>query len=577
MIGTTLRVRYQVDSQVGETPLFSQYVARDLLLSKDVCIRVIKEPMAGEREFVDKMTDIVKEMSVLDLPTLQRLITVDSDEKAVFVVTDVPRGRPLLERVRKLAPFSAPVAVSMAIGTCEALATLHRAGKVHGDVGIHNINITSEGETQLEAAGLWQSFSLSQSAGSLMLPLMAPYMAPEVSAGGMPSASSDVYGLGVLLFEMVTGRMPYNADTPLATAMRHTTEPTPSIRQFNTGMPMVLDEIIKKAMCKEPMGRYQSGAEMLADLRILQDALRFGRTLSWPLSLGGQAANLEPQNVAPTMSAVSDEDKGRNRRGANETGDVPPWIKTTIAFLMGVATLLVVSYIVFFLNRPEEVKVPPLAGLTVAEATQQLKGRGLELRIADRRASEQIPAEQVIDSSPKEGEQVKKASEVSVIVSAGSKFVEIPDLRGLTVDKAKMLIGSVNLKLSPDVEAVRDPDVEEGMIIGTVPEWGRKVERFSTIRVRVSSGSKRSDRTTKGEKFLYTLHIKVSGTEQRVLLRVDMTDDEGTKTVHESDQEAGDTVDIQTEGYGSKVVFRIFYDNVMVKQVEKEADGDPTP
>lgn len=574
MIGSVLRVRYEVTGLVQEGPVFTTYTARDRVQNKDASVRVLDSKFT-EAPFSQSLAEVVSSWSNVEHPNLQRLTALDSDGDHTFVVGDAPFGQSLLERIRKLAPFTAPTSVAIAIGICEALAAIHEAGKVHGDVGAHNVNVNANQEAQLEAAGLWEAYGASTGAGAAMLGLMAPYLAPEVSSGDMPSARSDVYGVGIILFELLTGRSPYVADKPLATAVRHGTQPTPSVRDSNPSIPSVLNEIILQAMAKDPNYRYANAGAMLKDLRMLQDAMRFGRTLSWPLTVGVEASS-EPASVAPRMSAVKDPEPKRERIDAAES-DVPTWLKVTIAFLMGFLALMVLAYVVFNMRKPQTVNVPELRRLSIAEARDRLNGLKLNLKEAESRPNEEIPDGQIIESSPAGGRKVFEGAEINVVVSAGSKFVEIPDIRGLNMDKAKMLLASVGLELDPDVRKERKRDAEPGMIIESSPARGRKVLRGTRITVTVASDRRESQEDPPvrvGDKYLYTVKIKTSGLTDQVLVRVDITDDSGTRTVHEDPHMPDEEFTIEAEGYGSKATFTIYYDGELVKTVEKSSGED---
>ncbi len=575
MTGEVLGNRYELTVDLGAGPLFHAFAARDQLQGRDVCIRMLRPPFSSEPEFVAKLSAVVHSATTLNHFGLERLYGLDVSD-APFLVTELSKGTNLVERLRKLGSLSVPVAVQMAISISEAVQSLHSAGLVHGDIGSHNVTVGAEGELKVQMFAIWQAFASSSSAGGSMLPLLAPYLAPEIAQGGYPTPHSDVYAIGVLVYEMLSGRYPFHADAPVAMALKHATDATPNVRMMNPSVPVVLAEIVKKAMAKDPAERYRDAGDMVSDLRILQDALRFGRTLAWPIREESRAA--PPQPVAPKMSAIR-ETKAREDYSNEDpyeeepSADVPVWAKIMITFFTTLLAAVVFWWIVFNVNKPRQVTVPDVKRLSVAEAMSRLESIGLKLRIARRQPSEQVPKDQVLDSSPNPGEKMKEGSTINVTISVGSKFVEVPDVRNMTVDAAKTMLSSVDLKIDDAVERVPSDKIQEGFIVSQNPEAKRKVQRLSSLRVQISSGKEGKDADpTDKIKYQYTLRIPLSDLTTNILLRVDLTDARGTKTVHETEHEPDELVEIIAEGFGKKAKFVIYYDGELVTTKDVEAE-----
>jgi len=585
LIGTILRIRYELLEELEPSPLFTSFKAKDRVHVRDVRIRIFKQPYSQETAFVESVQTAIHAESGLGSSALEQFVGIEDHEGNPFLVSALAPGQNLSERIKRLAPFSPPVAVALAIGLAEGLQALHQAGKVHGDVASRNVCVAGDGTVTLLLPGIWQAFSSSKTAGVAMLPSMAPYLAPEVSADGMPHPGSDVYSLGVLLYELVTGRLPYSGDTTVSVATKHATAPTPSARAANASVPYALDEVIKKAMAKSPADRYPTATEMLRDLRRIQDALRFGRPLAGPLDeLGAaKAAGPQDQRVAPKMSAVPEEVKNPKRRTASREpreADVPRWLMGVVYVALSAAVVMIGIWVYSNLNKPKLLKVPNIVGKNVNEAYSTLTDMHLTLRISKRQATEKYPEDTVIDTNPQVGAAVRENSHVSVVVSSGSKFVEVPDLRGLSTDEAKALLSKMGLEADTAPRFVRDRNIEKGKIVGQVPEARTKVERLSRVRFQVSGGPSFRDGNLAQEpntnKFKLKISIPNEG-EEEILVRVEMIDENGSRTVHEEPHLPGSQIEVEAEGAGADAVFKIFFDNQLVKQVSPKPESPESP
>ena len=267
MIGSLLKIRYELTELLDEGPVFSLYRATDRTQSREVLVRTLREPFNKETAFVEAIQATVALLSEIKSPNVEHFLSVDEHEGEPFILSEARTGQPFDERLRKLAPYSVPVAISMATQMADAVAFVNESGFVHGEVTAKNILVAQDGKISLLQPGIWVSYSKSRLAGSAVLPTIANYLAPEVSQGTMPSASSDVYAVGVLMFEMLTGRLPFEQPDSkvLITAIVEMEPPAPT--SIDPLIPAPIERVCLKALSKKPENRQKDALEFANGLR----------------------------------------------------------------------------------------------------------------------------------------------------------------------------------------------------------------------------------------------------------------------------------------------------------------------
>lgn len=562
------------------------------MLARDICVRIFKSPYDREKPFIQAVERTVERTRKVQHPGIESILNLDEHEDLPFLVSELSKGSLLADRIRKLAPFSVPVSLGMAISILEALDALHSEGMIHGDIGAHNIVIQTDGSARLQLSGLWECYSSSATAGAAVAPYMVPYLAPEVGAGGSPSFASDVYAVGVVLYQLLSARYPFSGETPAAITQKHATETAPGIRSVVSSAPVVLEEVIRRALSKDPGERYADAGDLLSDLKVLQDAIRFGKTLTWPIS-GKQPSARKAVEVAPKMSAVRRPEKKPAARSTEEQewerpqADVPLWLRLILFLSFFCFAGAVGGFVYFNLNRPKEVSVPNLKNLSQNEADASLVASGLRQGAVTHVPNEQVPRDRVIDQSPRSGEKVKEGGVVSFRLSSGSHYAQVPDLVGHTVDEAHSILEELGLNLDDKVEDSPSAAVERGKIIGQFPEKKVKVERGTRVRVKVSSGppasqdnpdptdGKPTDAPSEPDSYIYKVKMPVKGLKDAAIVRIDMTDDYGTRTIFQERQEPGDVVSVNAEGHGKQATFDVYYDDEKVQTQTQKAQGKP--
>ncbi len=555
LINRVLAGRYEILEFIGEGPLLAAYRARDRAQNRVVALKILIPQRAADHGAIsEKLRSGLGEVIAFSHPSITRTFDVGSDEgngAGVFVSEEYIRGIDLKERIRRAAPFQLTAATDCAVALAEALEFAHARGIAHGDVRPQNVLIGPEGQVKLSGFGVAeaQNTALYQDPG--LLARVVAYVAPDAAASSHPTASADLYALGVILFEMLTGDLPFKGDNAFQTALKHAQEPVPSPRSINPGIPRALDGVVQKALGKRPEERYLLASDMLTDLREVRDSLRYGKSLAWspldrsPFSVPAQPAVPVTVPLAPVMAAavvppapqsypddesdativmpstirgasalegrrgrassmaaatrnISSEDeedyqepRGRKQGSrSNNGGNGSRWL-TFINLFLGLVLIGGIGGLVWmtmnFLQPTSEVVVPNLVGRTLTEAKTESVDKKFELAIVDQQYMDKIPADTVYQQKPEPGRRIRENKQVSLWVSRGPRMSAVPDVRDMSFDLARRVIEKNGLRVG-NYTYEYDPLAARGNVLRQSPEGGENRPRGTKIDLILSKG-----------------------------------------------------------------------------------------
>ncbi len=552
MIGRIVGDKYELVQELGSEGVFDVYRAIDRGRNRPTKIRLVRPQAARESSFIQDLEEVVQQHATFQHPGLERAYEIREDDGIWFIASEFEEGTVLEDRLKRLSSFSVPVAISLAIAVVEALEACHNAGLIHGDISARTV-FSKQGEgVKLMQAGFWQAFRHSDAAARQMVVNMAPYLAPEITAGSMPSKTSDIYAVGVLLYRLLTGRYPYGGDSPQSYAEQHISAPYPSLKRSLASVPPALDEIIRKCLSKRPDERYANATELLRDLRLLQDALRFGKSVKWPLtdSAGEAVPSVAPVAEKPEAESAGKAKRVKSKRERDSDG-LPLWL-SLIGYLSTFLAATVIGFWMYWnINTSKEVEVPNVVGMSFTEAADQISDLGLKLRQRSEEVSDE-PAGTILRTNPAANRKAKENSFVDATVSSGSRYVELPDLTGRTLEEAVGMLKTLNVKYQ--TETGRDRNKPIGTVIAQKPSAKQKVERNSMVTLTINSQNEENRRDV----YTYSITVRIPESEEpsSVWIKVEMTDAIGTTTVHEAKHNTGEVFMVPCEGQGSRATFR---------------------
>jgi len=520
--------RLEVLERVGEGVLFQVYKARDRNTGRVVAVKWPQPAYARDPAVVHALQAVMPPLTGLTHPNIARLEEVGEEESGPFLVAEFVRGINLKERIRRIAPFTLSVAVDFAIAIGEALQQAHAQGFAHGDLRSHNVIVSPEGTVKVTDFGIAQVLAASPEASAANLGRSVSYQAPELAAGRPAAPESDIYALGAILFEMLTGGLPYPADTPAAIAMKRQNDPVPSPRSVNPGVPRSVEGITMKALMKRPEERYRTAGEMLNDLKKVRDALRFGKPLSWsPLEptaiaaavpaatapvlaasgrAAAQAARSAPVTAgtagiaAPASPTTESESAGTTRMAATrtETSDdrISPYLKAALYAVVFVLLTAGIGFTAFWMAtfaKPPEQKFPELKGMKIEDARAVADKANIRLLVHDEYKDNVNPGI-VFQVDQQAARVLRPGRSINVWVSKGSRLVYVPDLTGLPKDEAEQKIKDAGLTLGA-VNREYNAKVPLDSIIAQNPRGRKRVERDLAVNLSISDGPKPDDTT----------------------------------------------------------------------------------
>jgi serine/threonine-protein kinase len=457
--------RYEVVEKVGISPIFAVYKARDLTASHVVALKTVQSPYADDPAFVEALHTGFTAAAKLRHPNITAFLEWGEEESAPYAVFEFVRGINLKERIRRIAPFTLSVAVDFACAITEALHYAHSVGIPHGDLRPQNIIVSPEGTLKVTDFGMQQALMRSEQAQQEVLLRAAPYHAPELSLRQPGTVSGDIYALGAILYEMVTGTPLYAADSPEAIADQHAFGAIPSPRTINPGVPRAVEGIILKCLQKRPEQRYRVAADLLNDLKSVRDALRFGKSLSWsPIELEDSVSSVRTALGAPaggvpsrvpalepvanvTASSHPATMTAQNRLRA-QGERISIYLKVAIGTVTAVIIAALIGLVAIWMSlwaTPRPVTVPQFVGKPIEEVRRMADA--MKVRLKEHTEFSDRPPGIVYESDQEPGAKIRPNHIINVFYSKGPKYVDVPSVVGMTREDAEKRLKEAGLTI----------------------------------------------------------------------------------------------------------------------------------
>lgn len=434
--GYLLGDRYRIIDTLGEGGMANVYLAEDIILQRKVAVKILRLDLQKEPQTLARFQREALATSELSHPNIVSVLDVGTDHGLPYMVMEYVDGPNLEEYIQKKSPLDLHEVIRIMDQILSAMTLAHKHNVIHRDLKPQNVLMDKKGNIKIADFGI--AVALNQSSITQTNSAMGSvhYMSPEQTRGGLVTKQSDIYSLGIILYELITGKVPFNGDTPVAIALKHAQEPIPSIRKKDPKVPQALENVVLKATAKDPRDRYASAQGMKADLDTSLDPGRKDE----PVFVPAHNINTDETIVLPGFKAngeKTDKDKA-NASDQKKDDEKKPSFWENIKkhkwwwILSGLAAIVIIFIMVFALNGRDtgDVQVPDVTNLTENSARNKLQAAGLEVGEISHKHSDSIDAGKIISTSPGAGDPIAKGKTVDLVVSNGAGMVKVPDMTG---------------------------------------------------------------------------------------------------------------------------------------------------
>ena len=510
MNGIILGGRYELLEKIGEGGMSEVYKAKCNKLNRFVAVKILKKQFADNKDIAEKFKREATSIANLSDTNIVNILDVGTQEDIDYIVMEYVSGKTLKEFINYNGKLSYTTTIKIALQIAKALDCAHKNNIIHRDIKPQNILLNESGEVKVTDFGIAKSIDSQTITNTTSIIGSAHYLSPEQAKGTYIDFRTDIYSFGIMLYEMVTGRLPFEGESPVTVALKHLQEEPVPPKNINSSIPDSLNKFILKAIEKEPIKRYQSAKEMIQDLQKIQEnpdviigeILKEHENDSTIIMAPINIKNSSNDNISKNKEEYEDddidideeeyededyeeehEDRAKNKRSKNN-------IKKIIISIGVIVLFLALASIGVFLGgkgaNNKEIEIPNIQGKLIDEVKDEIKALGLTLEISGTQPSDK-EENTILSVNPSIGTKVKKGSIINVVVSSGEEQVEMPDLRNYEVSSIKQVLDSRGLTNYEIIEEYND-SVEKGYIIKQNPEANTKIGKNTNIVITISKG-----------------------------------------------------------------------------------------
>lgn len=492
LIGKRISGRYKLEKHIGGGGMSNVYQAHDMILDRDVAIKILRYDFSNEEDLHRRFQREALSVTSLTHDNIVTIYDVGEDGDIHYIVMEHVKGQTLKEYIADNAPVQPAKAVTIMKQLLSAIEHAHEHHIVHRDIKPQNILLDEEGNVKVTDFGIAMALSATSFTQTNSVLGTVHYLSPEQARGGTATRKSDIYALGIVLFELLTGQLPFKGESAVSIALKHLQAETPSVRAINAAIPQSLENVVLRATAKKPEDRYVSVKEMHAHIARSLDTDYLNEPKYVP-SVDDDATKVMPVIKQPIpLDEIQETRKLEDRKPKVDPAPVPVKKKSKkgkiIALIIGALLLIGLIVVLAFpgMFRPAKIEVPDVVGMTLEEATEELEATGFVIGEVREQYSEEVEEGQVIRTTPEAGRMRDPETEINLYVSQGPETIEVNDYVGRSIEQVRPLVADSFQTVTENEEFSDEPI---GTIIAQQPEAGEEVNALETeLILTVSKG-----------------------------------------------------------------------------------------
>lgn len=483
--GQLINDRYEILKLIGEGGMANVYLARDTILDRRVAVKVLRGDLAGDEKFVRRFQREALSASSLSHPNIVEIYDVGEDDGNFYIVMEYIEGKTLKQLIKKRGVLSLPETMDIMLQLLDALKSAHDSYIIHRDIKPQNIMIKDSGLVKITDFGIAMALNSAQLTQTNSVMGSVHYLPPEQASGKGSTIRSDIYSLGILMFEMLTGRVPFRGDSAVEIALKHMKEPLPSVRELNPVVPQSVENIILKAAAKNPKNRYHDVREMADDIKTCLDEDRENEeriTFKYPET---DFSDTRENTLKETKKSAKEEPEIKQ---ITEDEKIERGNKKRLAILFSIIGVLAAAFILIIIVFPKlssskDIEVPDVSGMEISKAEKMLKKEGFKVD-SKKKASDDVDENLVIETDPAKNRYAKKGTTITIYYSSGTSKTKVEDYTGQNAYEVKAKLELLGIKVTIEEKEVEDSSSytnKKQLVIDQSVKQGEKLSKGEKI------------------------------------------------------------------------------------------------